>query len=58
MLLNSDELVSLAHLPTAAVRSRKLKRVIKRTKEPPQIATGEGVKIGENEHEGEKWTAA
>ena len=52
MLLNSDELVSLAHLPTAAVRSRKLKRVVKRTKEPPQFATGEGVKIGENEHEG------
>lgn len=52
MLLNSDELVSLAHLPTAAVRSRKLKRLVKRTKEPPQIATGDGVKIGENEHEG------
>jgi len=52
MLLNSDELVSLAHLPTAAVRSRKLKRLVKRTKEPPQIAIGEGVAIGENEHEG------
>src|SRR5205823_12589439 len=50
--LRSTYLVSLAHLPTAAVRSRKLRRVVNRTKEPPQIATGEGVKMGENEHEG------
>lgn len=52
MLLNSDELVSLVHLPTAAVRSRKLKREIKRTKEAPAIASGSGVVVGENEHEG------
>ncbi|MBI4664389.1 MAG: type IV secretion system DNA-binding domain-containing protein [Verrucomicrobia bacterium] len=52
MLLNSDELVSLAHLPTAAVRSRKLKREVKRSKEPPAIATGPGVILGENAHEG------
>lgn len=52
MLLNSDELVSLAHLPTAAVRSRKLVRVLTRTKEPPSVATGKGVVLGENVHEG------
>ncbi len=52
MLLNSDELVSLAHLPTAAVRSRKLKRATKRSKEPPLIAIGEGIVLGENVHEG------
>ncbi len=48
MLLNSDELVSLAHLPTAAVRSRKLKREVKRTKEAPPLVTGRGVVIGDN----------
>lgn len=52
MLLNSGELVSLAHLPTAAVRSRKLKREVKRTKEAPPLATGKGVCLGENVHEG------
>lgn len=52
MLLNSEELASLAHLPAAAVRSRKLLRVATRTKEPPTAATGDGVLLGENVHEG------
>lgn len=52
MLLNSEELVSLVHLPTAAVRSRKLKRSDKRTKKAPAIATGPGLLLGENSHEG------
>jgi Type IV secretion-system coupling protein DNA-binding domain len=53
MILNSDELISLAHLPSVAVRSRKLKRETKRTKSAPAIATGEGVVLGENAHEGQ-----
>lgn len=52
MLLNSEELVSLVHLPTAAVRSRKLKRDIMRTKSPPEVVLGAGLVLGENEHEG------
>lgn len=54
MLLNSDELISIAHLPTAAVRSRKLTREIKRTKEVPESLTREGVWLGVNKHEGKE----
>lgn len=53
MILNSDKLISLVHLPSAAVRSRKLKRETKRTKAAPAVATGEGVVLGENYHEGQ-----
>ena len=51
MLLNSDELVALAHLPSAAVRSSKLRRQVRLTRPVPSIATGDGVVLGENEHE-------
>ncbi len=52
MLLNSDELVALAHLPTGAVRSAKLRRQTKVTKAAPDSVTNSGVLLGENEHEG------
>lgn len=52
MLLNTDELVALAHLPTAAVRSAKLQRQTKVTKAAPDFVTNDGVLIGANEHEG------
>src|SRR5262249_53553126 len=52
MLLNSDELVSLAHLPTAAVRSHKLRREVKRTKAAPAIVKVGGIVLGDNLHEG------
>ncbi len=54
MLLNSDELVALAHLPTAAVRAKSLRRVLSKTKAAPDALTGdvEGVLLGRNGHEG------
>ena len=52
MLLNTDELVALAHLPTAAVRSAKLQRQTKVTKAAPDFVTNDGVLLGANEHEG------
>jgi hypothetical protein len=53
MLLNTDELVALAHLPSAAVKSRKLKRETKKTKAAPDLARKDGLILGENEHAGE-----
>ena len=52
MILNTDELASLAHLPTAAVRSRKLRREIRHTKSPPEAATAGELILGTNVHEG------
>lgn len=54
MILNSDELIALAHLPTAAVRAKSLRRALKRTKAAPAEYVGrkDGVCIGTNEHEG------
>jgi hypothetical protein len=54
MLLNSDELIALAHLPTAAVRAKSLRRVLRPTKPAPDALTrkNNGVCAGINEHEG------
>jgi Helicase HerA, central domain len=52
MLLNSDELVSLVHLPSESVRSPKLRRESKKTKAAPGIAQGHGLRLGENTHGG------
>lgn len=54
MLLNSDEVVALAHLPTAAVRAKSLRRALQRTRPVPAYLTPEasGVWIGDNLHEG------
>lgn len=48
MLLNSEELVSLVHLPSASVRVEKLQREIKKTKPVPASATGHRLVLGEN----------
>lgn len=53
MLLNLDELVSLVHAPSPAVRNPKLVRQIRRTKAVPQIAVGHDLVLGENVHAGE-----
>jgi hypothetical protein len=51
MLLNLDELVSLVHPPTAAVRSEKLVREVElTTKAPPSLVTGHRLVLGENVH--------
>ena len=52
MLLNSDELVSLVHLPSASVRSVKLKREMRKTKAAPTLSIGHHLFLGENEHAG------
>jgi hypothetical protein len=54
MLLSSDEVIAIAHLPTAAVESRKLAREIKRTKKVPVELTQTGVWLGKNKHEGKE----
>ncbi len=52
MLVNSDELVALVHLPSPAVRAEKLVREAKRTKAAPALATGHSLVLGENTHAG------
>lgn len=52
MILNSEELVSLVHLPSASVRSEKLKREDKTTKAAPALAAGHRLVLGENVHAG------
>lgn len=52
MLLNSEELASLAHLPPASVVSNKLRPKIKKTKQAPPIAAGHDLILGENQCNG------
>jgi DNA helicase HerA-like ATPase len=56
MLLNTSELVSFAHLPSASVRTEKLTREIKRSKPAPSIARGHELALGENIHKGKTTT--
>jgi hypothetical protein len=52
MILNSEELVSLVHIPSASVRSPKLLRAVDRSKAAPSIALGTGLVLGTNTHSG------
>lgn len=52
MLLNSEELVSFVHPPSASVRSERLTREREKTRSAPVIATGHAYVLGENEHAG------
>jgi Type IV secretion-system coupling protein DNA-binding domain len=52
MILGSDELVALAHLPSASVRVPKLLREIRRSKAAPALSQGAGILLGENVHHG------
>jgi excisionase family DNA binding protein len=52
MILNLDELVSFVHLPSASVRSAKLKREERKTKAPPTLACGNTLTLGINHHAG------
>ena len=52
MLVNCDELLSIAHLPSASARSPNLKREERRTKAPPALALGHELILGENYHAG------
>lgn len=53
MILNCDELVSLAHLPSAAVRTPKLHRAVLKSKPAPaSVTVGSGLLLGTNTHAG------
>jgi hypothetical protein len=52
MLLSSDELSALVHLPEATVRSPKFERQSRRTKAAPGITEGHSLILGENSHAG------
>jgi hypothetical protein len=52
MIVGSDELAGLAHLPSASVRVPKLLREIRRSKAAPALSQGAGVLLGENLHHG------
>ena len=54
MLLNSEELLALAHLPTDSVRSPRLLRTSKKTKASPKITEGHRLVLGTNEHAGRR----
>lgn len=52
MILNSNELVCLSHLPAPSVRAARLVRAINRSKAaPPNVTEGE-VLLGHNTHDG------
>lgn len=53
MLLNSEELVSLVHLPSESVRLEKLKREEGRTRAAPPLALGNKLVLGDNHHAGQ-----
>ena len=54
MLLNSDELIGFAHLPSASVRSGALERDAGKTKAAPALArNATGLLLGHNVHIGE-----
>ena len=52
MILGSDELAGLVHLPSASVKLPKLRREVRRTKAAPVLAAGDGILLGENRHHG------
>lgn len=54
MVLNRDELLGFVHLPTAAVRSAKLRRELTKTRPVPKAAlAASGLLLGINEHAGQ-----
>lgn len=54
MLLNSHELATIVHFPTAAVSSLKLERDARKTKEAPAGTTGHKFALGLNVHHGKE----
>ncbi len=53
MILNSEELVSLVHLPSSSVRAPKLRREVQKTKAAPEIAQNRhGLLLGINTYAG------
>ncbi|MDD5356573.1 MAG: type IV secretion system DNA-binding domain-containing protein [Candidatus Pacebacteria bacterium] len=56
MLLNSDELLGLAHWPTPAVRTPKLDRATRKTRPAPTLCLNHALTLGTNNHNGEDST--
>jgi hypothetical protein len=52
MIVASDELAAIAHLPSASVKVSKLLREIRRSKTVPALSQGLGILLGENVHHG------
>jgi hypothetical protein len=55
MILGTDELVSLFHLPTAATEIPRIKWLKAREAPPPAVLPKEGVLIGESVYRGDRW---
>ena len=53
MILSLSELATLVHVPSASVRSARLRRQSGRTKAAPAIATGHALILGTNDHDGD-----
>lgn len=58
MLLSTEELVSLAHLPSASIKLPALRRTALRSKASPAKTRSGGVLLGENIHRGERMPVA
>ncbi len=58
MILNTEELVSLVHLPSASVRLAKLERERQKTKAAPSTVIGHELVLGENRHAGKTVTVS
>jgi Type IV secretion-system coupling protein DNA-binding domain len=56
MLLNSDELGTLVHLPSSAVREPKLRQAARPSRAAPNLVLGQGAVLGINDHAGEQRT--
>ncbi|MFN2512714.1 MAG: type IV secretory system conjugative DNA transfer family protein [Pyrinomonadaceae bacterium] len=53
LIINSEELAGLVHIPSASVRSEKLQRDAKKTMPAPVIAMGHQLILGHNTHRGQ-----
>lgn len=58
MILNTEELVSLVHPPSASVRLAKLERERRKTKAAPSTIVGHELVLGENLHAGKTATVS
>jgi hypothetical protein len=54
MLLSSEELASIVHLPSDSVQTTKLRQRIARTKAAPSVVRNHGFVLGENRHAGDR----
>lgn len=58
MILNTEELVSLVHLPSSSVRLAKLERERRKSKAAPSTVIGHELVLGENRHAGKTVTVS